>query len=228
MKKYDAVALDYDGTLATDGAVPPHVVDGLARYRSSGGRLVLVTGRERPDLEQVFSPFELFDVLVLENGAVLFDPRSGRETDLADPPPPELVRALQEHGVSPLSEGKVIVATFRRHAGIVMEVIASMDLELQVIFNKNALMILPTGVNKATGLKAALKSLHVPLARVVGMGDGENDHSLLSACGLGVAVANAVESLKHEAAFVTDAARGDGVLEAMRRIFPDGTQLAAH
>jgi hydroxymethylpyrimidine pyrophosphatase-like HAD family hydrolase len=228
MTTYEALALDYDGTLATDGAVPPHVVDELARYKAGGGRLFLVTGRERADLEQVFSAFELFERLVLENGALLFEPRTHAEVELAKPPAPALVLALQNHGVSPLSQGKVIVATFRHHAAAVMEVIATMDLELQVIFNKDALMILPTGVDKASGLEAALTQTHMSPKKVVGIGDGENDHSLLAACGLGVAVANAVESLKHEAAFVTRAARGDGVLEAMDRIFASGMHLAAH
>ena len=53
---------------------------------------------------------------------------------------------------------------------------------------------------------------------VVGIGDGENDHSLFDACGLGVAVANAVPALKERAAWVTKGARGDGVIELIERI----------
>lgn len=74
-------------------------------------------------------------------------------------------------------------------------------------------MILPSGVNKATGLAAALAELGIDADRVVGVGDGENDHSLLGACGFGVAVANAVPALQKRADLVTRGARGQGIIE---------------
>jgi len=40
----------------------------------------------------------------------------------------------------------------------VLELIREMSLELQIIFNKNAVMILPSGVNKGSGVLAALNS----------------------------------------------------------------------
>jgi hydroxymethylpyrimidine pyrophosphatase-like HAD family hydrolase len=48
---------------------------------------------------------------------------------------------------------------------------------MQVIFNKGAVMILPTGINKATGLAAALSDLKLSPHNVVGIGDAENDHA---------------------------------------------------
>jgi HAD superfamily hydrolase (TIGR01484 family) len=65
------LATDYDGTLAEDGAVGEQTIEALRAFKQSGRRLVLVSGRELPDLQRVFSPLDLFDLAVVENGAVL-------------------------------------------------------------------------------------------------------------------------------------------------------------
>src|SRR5205823_4267005 len=96
----------------------------------------------------------------------------------------------------PLSVGQVIVATWHPHEQAVLDTIRDLGLELQVVFNKGAVMILPSGVNKATGLLAALNSLGLSPHNAVAIGDAENDHALLAACECGVAVANALPSVK--------------------------------
>ena len=74
-------------------------------------------------------------------------------------------------------------------------------------------MILPPGVDKASGLAVALDELGIPPERVVAVGDAENDHALLKACGFGVAVANALPALRERADYVTGGERGAGVAE---------------
>ena len=69
--RYTAIALDYDGTIAHDGEVPPHVLDGLARLKATGRKLVLVTGRELDELLGIFPGITLFDLVIAENGALL-------------------------------------------------------------------------------------------------------------------------------------------------------------
>jgi len=66
------LATDYDGTLAHDGIVDDATADALVAFRRSGRRLLLVTGRELPDLVRVFPRIDLFDRVVAENGALLF------------------------------------------------------------------------------------------------------------------------------------------------------------
>lgn len=83
-----ALATDYDGTLASDGAVRPQTWAALQRLRASGRRLVLVTGRELDDLRRVCERLEVFDCVVAENGALLYWPGSGRQSLLAEAPPP--------------------------------------------------------------------------------------------------------------------------------------------
>ncbi|HYS29105.1 MAG TPA: HAD family hydrolase, partial [Candidatus Limnocylindria bacterium] len=227
--RYLVVATDYDGTLATNGLVSPEAVHALERLRTSGRRLILVTGRELRDLLRIFGPVDLFEYIVAENGAVLYRP-AGRDTKvLAKRPPHQLVRALREKGVEPLSVGEVVVASSSSNASAVLEVIQALGLELQPIFNKDSLMVLPPGVDKATGLAAALAGMGVSPLNVVGIGDAENDQALLSFCGLGVAVANAVPLLRERADLVTQAADGAGVVELVARLVAtDLADLARH
>ncbi|HTV19716.1 MAG TPA: HAD-IIB family hydrolase, partial [Polyangiaceae bacterium] len=159
--RYLALASDYDGTLATHGAVPPHVLAGLQRARDAGRRLVLVTGRVWPELQAVFPEYKVFHRIVAENGALLIDPETGEQTLLGATPAPAFVERLRGIGVEPLSVGKVIVATWEPWQHAVLGAIRDLGLELQVIFNKGAVMVLPSGVNKASGLSAALSQLGI-------------------------------------------------------------------
>lgn len=210
---YQALATDYDGTIATHGTVDEPTITALRQVRASGRRLLLVTGREVESLCRTFTHVDLFDRVVAENGGLIYEPATGRERSLCDPPPEALVLALRERGVHPLSIGRVIVATVEPHEVEVVEAIRQLGLEYQVIFNKGAVMVLPSGVNKATGLRAALDELGVPFDRVVTVGDAENDHAMLQLGGFGAAVANALPALKEHADFVTRGGHGAGVSE---------------
>ncbi|HUQ29829.1 MAG TPA: HAD family hydrolase [Usitatibacter sp.] len=212
--RYTAVALDFDGTIAHDSEVPAHVIDGLRRLKDTGRKLLLVTGRELPELLDIFKPIEIFDRVVAENGALLYRPSTGERVELGEPPPQELIDLLRERGV-PISVGASIVATVEPHETVVLQTIRELGLERPVIFNKGAVMILPPGINKATGLKHALAELGLSARNLVAGGDAENDHALLEAAEYSVAVANAITTLKQSADRVTNLPRGDGILEVI-------------
>ncbi|NKE69273.1 HAD-IIB family hydrolase [Candidatus Manganitrophus noduliformans] len=211
--RYYALATDYDGTLATEGRVDEATLAALERLRNSGRRLILVTGRELDELLQVFPQVDLFESVVAENGALLYRPATREIKLLAEAPPARFAETLRARGVGPLSVGRVIVATWTPHETAVLETIRELGLELQVIFNKGAVMVLPSGVNKATGLAAALEALGLSPHNTVGVGDAENDHAFLHLCEASVAVANALPSLKEQADWVTQGSRGAGVTE---------------
>lgn len=215
--RYLALATDYDGTLAHDGKVDDATVSALHRLRESGRRLILVSGRELPDLLSTFSYADFFDRMVLENGALLYDPSTKNSRQLAPAPPPPFVQRLRQEGI-PISIGRSVVATVEPHEHAVLSAIRDLGLEWHVVFNKGSVMALPSGVTKATGLGPALTELGIQAAQTIGIGDAENDHAFLRLCGLSVAVANALPSLKEEADWVTPGARGAGVEQLIDRM----------
>jgi hydroxymethylpyrimidine pyrophosphatase-like HAD family hydrolase len=216
--RYLALASDYDGTLAHDGVVDEATLRAVERLIRSGRRFILVTGRELADLQSVFSRLDLCSRVVAENGAVLFDPASGEKRILAARPPASFLDGLRRRGVPGFSSGEVIVATWRPYEIQVMEAIRDSGLELQIVFNKDAVMVLPPGVNKMTGLSAALAELRLSPHNVAGIGDAENDHAFLESCEFSFAVANALPALKEKADFVTRGERGCGVGEAIDKL----------
>ena len=212
-----ALATDFDGTLAHNGTVKASTLEAIEKLKCAGFKLILVTGRELHELVSIFPEIVQFDVAVMENGAVLFHPHSGEVEALAAPPPTGFIARLHERGL-PLQIGKCIVATWEPHETEVLQTIKDFGLELQVIFNKGAVMILPSGVNKATGLQTALRQLGLDPAEVAGVGDAENDHAFLEVCGYSVAVANALPSIREEVDLVTAGDHGDGVTELIGRL----------
>ena len=219
--RFRAIASDYDRTLAEDGRVAPETVEVLRRMRQSGRKMILITGRALDDLQRVCSELSLFDVVVAENGALLFDPALGSEEPLCPSPPETFLKRLQQQRV-PFTVGRRVVATVRPHEVEALELVEQMNLELEVAFNRESVMVLPSGVDKGTGLTAALARLGVARAEVVGIGDAENDLPFLRLCGLSVAVANAIDSLKEQVDLVTRAEFGAGVTEVVDRVLAAG------
>jgi hydroxymethylpyrimidine pyrophosphatase-like HAD family hydrolase len=160
----------------------------------------------------------LFDRVVAENGALLYRPAMRETRPLAGRPPKHFLEHLREQKVRPLSTGRSIVATVEEFAPVVRKTIAEMGLDLEMIFNRESLMILPRGVSKATGFTAAIAEMRVPAAAVVGIGDAENDDAFLKLCGVYAAVSNAIPSIRAAADVVTEEDRGAGVVELIHRV----------
>jgi HAD superfamily hydrolase (TIGR01484 family) len=219
--RYLALCCDYDGTLATHGRLLPETIEALERLIASGRRLLMVTGRELDDLQGVCDRLDLFEYIVAENGALLYHPATRAEKTLAPRPPDEFSAKLRAQGVERVSQGRVIVATWEPWETIVLETIREMGLELQVIFNKGAVMVLPAGVNKATGLACALEALSLSAHNAIAIGDAENDHALLRSCEFAVAVSNALPKLKESADLVTEKDHGAGVAELIDHLLKD-------
>ncbi|HEX2089946.1 MAG TPA: HAD-IIB family hydrolase, partial [Actinomycetota bacterium] len=219
--RFLGLATDYDGTLAHHGQVSESTLRAMERARESGRRIILVTGRELEDLFQVFPQVELFDRVVAENGALIYRPGTREEKTLAEPPPPEFIEELKKRKVEPFSVGRVIVATWEPHETAVMEAIHELGLELHIVFNKGAVMVLPSGMSKAAGLREALAEMKLSPHNVVGVGDAENDHAFLSICECSVAVANALPTLKERCDLVTENPHGEGVTELIDMLVED-------
>jgi HAD-superfamily hydrolase, subfamily IIB len=219
--RYLAMASDYDGTLAEHGSVSEETISALRVFRQSGRKLILVTGRELTDLLKVFAHTDLCDCIVAENGAVLYWPTTREKRALGPTPPEQFINLLLQRGVQPLGVGDVIVATWHPNENIVLEAIRELGLELQVIFNKGAVMVLPAGINKQSGLAAALNAMGISQHNVVGVGDAENDHAFLNYCECAIAVTNALPAVKASVDIVTEGDHGVGVRQVIDRILAD-------
>ena len=215
--RYLALACDYDGTLACDGQVSADTLAALQRLLATGRKLILVSGRQLEDLFSVCPGCDIFEWIVAENGAVLYHSPTRKKELLANPPSPKLIARLRERGV-PLSDGDAIISTHQPHEITVEQTIRELGLNLQLIFNKGAVMVLPSGTTKATGLGAALREMGLSPHNVVAVGDAENDDALLSLCECSAAVANALPMLQEKADFVTADGDGAGVTELIDEI----------
>ncbi len=210
---FRAVAVDYDGTLA-DGAVAPDTVAALAEVRARGIRVILVTGRIVSELRAVFADVEdHVDALVAENGAVLVTSLGVRR--LATPVDRAVSSALSARGVVHRS-GQVLIACSAADESAALEVIRGLGQDCLLVRNRDELMILPAGVTKGTGLLEALGDLGLSQHNTIGVGDAENDHSLLEVCEVGVAVANAVDAVRAHADVTLDLPDGQGVADLLR------------
>ena len=216
--RYQALATDYDGTLATQGEVDGETIQALLNFQSQGRKLILLTGRELEELFSVFPGCRIFHRIVAENGAVLYDPLRGTIGIAGEAPPYQFLDELKGRNVKPLRCGRVIVSTRQPHATVVQETINEMRLSYRLILNKNAVMVLPAGVDKVSGLLWALRELDLTPQRTVGVGDAENDLEFLSICGLSVAVENALPVVRDHAHWTTMQPRGTGVQELISRL----------
>jgi hypothetical protein len=219
---FKAIAIDFDGTLTEGGRPEQHVLASLAEARDAGMALLLVTGRVVSDLLHVFPDAEQwFDVIVAENGAVIR--RGGVSNALTEPVPLELDGPLVERGVF-FQRGQVLLACSSDDELLVLEQVRRLEADCQLIRNRGALMVLPSGVSKGSGLLEALEEIGVSYHSTIGIGDAENDLALLRHCELAVAVGNAVDSLRRAADTALEANAGDAVADFLRnRILTDAS-----
>jgi HAD superfamily hydrolase (TIGR01484 family) len=222
--RYLALATDYDGVIATEGHASDSAIAAIKRLRKSGRRAILITGRRLENLQESFSELTLFDYIVAENGAVVYEPRTKEETILADPPPAAFIERLQQLGVQPIDVGRVIVATWLPHHTAVLQAIQELGLELHIIFNRAAVMVLPAGINKLSGMNFALRKLGLSRHEVMGVGDSENDHSFLQKCECAATVANAVPEIRKLATITAKSPNGNGLAELIDELIATDLQ----
>jgi hydroxymethylpyrimidine pyrophosphatase-like HAD family hydrolase len=218
-RPFRALASDGDGTLTTRKILARSTLAALDRWQASGRKLILATGETTAELKK-FPALERFDLVVAENGALLYWPRDDRTRRLAVPPPLGFVQALRRRRVPDLILGETIVSTKRPHDRDLQDVIAEEGIDWVVLYNRQDAMALPPGVDKAFGLRFAAAELGLSCEDIVAVGDAENDIPLVCACGMGVAVATAVPALKRRAAMIVRHGSGAGVVELIRRILP--------
>lgn len=214
---YRVLACDGDGTLTTKKKLARETEQALERWRKSGRQLVLATGETEEELRG-FPGLSHFDLVVAENGAVLYWPSTKASRVLSTRKPDVLAERLKAMKVEPLTVGKVIISTELDNAETLKRVLHEHAPAWTIIRNRNEIMALPRGIDKSTGMCVALEDLGVSRSEAVGIGDAENDAALLQCCGLGVAVENAVLELKNCANLVIEGGSGVGVVRLIDRL----------
>jgi hydroxymethylpyrimidine pyrophosphatase-like HAD family hydrolase len=215
--KLAAIALDFDGTSAVNDVFDPAVRAAVGEARRHGIYVLLVTGRRLPELARVAGDLSCFDVVVAENGAVLEFPASGRHVRLGHAPSDSVVAEIQRCGVH-IDVGESVIEADASAAVAIVKTIRELEQPLVLAFNRGRLMVLPQATAKSTGLKQALFALRVSIHNTVGIGDAENDHDLLDACEVGVAVEWGSAPLRAVADEVIAGAGPPAVADYIRRI----------
>jgi len=214
-------ACDFDGTGATNGHLAPELAAALGAARAQGFTTMLVTGRVHEEVEALCADLSVFDAVVAENGAVVCLPGAQRTIEIGTPFPERLLGELRQHGI-PFHAGAVIVGTWDRHASQVLELIRQLGIDAQLIFNREAMMLLPSGVNKAVGVQRALAELGRSECNLVAFGDAENDLSLFAGAAVAVAARDSVPAVAAAADVRLKEPGGAGVARFIYRVLDQG------
>ena len=214
--KLAGIAVDYDGTLTHDGRLSRRVLDAIGRVRCRGIRVLLVTGRRIAHLT-ADTELAMFDAVVAENGAVLEFPSTGRHLRLGHVSSQPFADELLRRGV-PCVRGECVIEADASAAGAVLDAVRELEQPYILSFNRGRVMVLPPGVAKSTGLRHALFELGTSIHNTIGIGDAENDHDLLEACELGVAVGWGSPALRAIADEIIEGPGPDAVADYLERI----------
>lgn len=210
--KFKMLASDYDDTIATKGQMTDDVKKSLLEVKQAGYLISLVTGRGFDDLLRVCPQIKIFDLVIAENGTILYLTSQDKVEYLAKLPPIEFIAKLMEHRI-PFYQNRIMTTVRRNFVERVNALIDKFEFPLHIICHKDYGLILPLGMNKSTGLGKALLHFDITRNQVIAMGDASNDLDFLDFCGFKVAVGNAEDELKTKADWVATKDRGEGVIE---------------
>lgn len=212
MNRISAIGCDYDRTLTNNFLeISKEGVESLRLARKHGIMTIVVSGRVTDFLTKLNKKYDIADILVAENGAVLFFQKDSKKiftsnSDLN-------LRTLLHNADFPIEFGEVIASTKVEYEKKLLKIIETKKINVKLIRNVDSIMLLPPDVDKGTGLLKALKILEINKRNLAVIGDGENDMEMFSIAGTRVAVANAVDVLKRNADIICKNSYGAGVAE---------------
>ncbi len=120
---------------------------------------------------------------------------------------------VQEKPVFPRMTEVVMLRTFDIKEG--QKILDEHGLQLYLNDSKYAFHINEKGVDKALGLKEALKMLKAEPEEAVAIGDSETDIPMYGVCGCSIALGHAEENVKEKARHVVSGSEGTGLVEAI-------------
>ncbi len=198
---FKVLASDLDGTLVHEynesgqPLITSATWDALRRVKAAGLTLILVTGRTMESFIHSGPYAEIFEALITEDGAVVYFTRRETVKLPFGRLPAAVVQRLEEMQI-PLERGMSIVATHVPHDQAILQVLQELNIGATIEYNRGAIMLLPPGATKGTGLAYALRELGFSLRNVIACGNAENDRSMFEVAELAIAVPNALPKIK--------------------------------
>lgn len=215
--QFKIIATDLDGTIALNDKVDSKTWNVLEQAKKAGFKVILVTGRRLNDITQI-GPFDdLCEAIVAEDGAAIFFPATNSVILPFGQVAPEVILELQSLQI-PFEKGMAIASTWIPHDQAIAKVLATTGYAAHMEFNKGAVMIMPPGATKGSGLSIAVRELGYSIHNVVSFGDAENDRSLFDQSELSVAVSNATQSIKELADISLSESNGQGVRNFIQKL----------
>ena len=221
MQETPPLVVDVDGTLTgPDQAVDPRAMTVLAEWPEP---VVVATGKAFPYPVALCQFVGIEPCVVAENGGVVFVGQTDELVFGGDPDAVDAFLADYRDGGHTLGWGSVDLANRWRET----EVAISLDQPrapidelaevhgLEVVDTGYAYHVKSSGVDKGVGLEAVAAELGLAPEDFLAVGDSINDVATFELAGESVAVANADEYATAAADRQTDAAYGDGFLEAV-------------
>ena len=224
-----AISLDIDGTITyRDRTLSIDALKAIRLAEKLGVPVMLVTGNSVPFAEAAAVFIGTSGPVIAEDGGALSLKGEGTMrkrvflTDMDE----EWILWSELKKRHP--EAELSYSTMERKAGLVIrrtvpveavrEIIEELGLNLVAVDSGFAIHVKKPWINKGTGIEKACEFLGIKPNEVAHVGDGENDLDAFRVVGYRVAIAQAPESLKQKADYVTEKPYGDGGAEAVVHI----------
>ncbi|HSW88565.1 MAG TPA: HAD-IIB family hydrolase [Candidatus Saccharimonadales bacterium] len=245
-KKYKALMLDVDGTLVINhpDALPSQKVIHAIERASKQVHVGVATGRPLFMVHKLLDHLSLSGPCIIDGGIRIIDAKSRktlRQQNINTEDILPVITIAKKLGIEvDLGEEDKDVTFYEGYSlhkvmGLLTKPI---DESLADIFTEQLLTHIPTisayktssytpnkvhvGISHASatkqhGILEVAQILGIETSEIIGVGDNHNDFPLLMACGLKVAMGNAVEDLKAIADYVAPTVEEDGVADVIEK-----------
>jgi len=245
MKRYKALMLDLDGTTIPnrrDGMPSKKVREAIAK----AGKVVnvgIATARPYFMTSDILDILELSGPLIINSGAEIIDhidrktlyEQPMRKKDilpicdlLNDLKVPFLIHDLQEDisfskNYAPKKPSHIFIPDLTHGSANILikklENIPTIAIHKMPSWSKGkvSLLISHTAATKQHAILKVAEILKIDTHEIIGVGDGYNDFPLLMACGLKIAMGNAVLELKEIADYIAPSVDEDGVAHIIEK-----------
>ena len=243
--KYKALILDLDGTIIQikQNGLNSLPSENVRKHINRASKLINIcisTGRSYSSSLPIFSFLNITAPSTISNGAQIIDPKSKRiikEKIINLETAEEIIKKIKfipfkiNDGVNDIQyfEGykltKVLSIFTEANIGIIEKLENVLSGFNNIVYykypcwkkNKSGLYISNVNSTKKQGVLDIANLLDINSNEIIGVGDGYTDLPMLMACGLKVAMGNAVPELKSIANYVAPNIENDGVVNIINK-----------